>query len=640
MKYFIDYEIASLCVLGLLLVIYLMRRSIGSTTSKIFVWMLVCNFVSVLFNTISAYTISYPERVSLPLNYFTNIVYLLTVCLSAVIFFVYVVYVTGEKKYKRFLLWLTAAVVAADTLLLVTTPLTKLVIYFDGGEYTHGPLFVMLYVNCIPLIVSELLLFFKYRKKLNNLQVFTVFVFNFAMIAAIVLQMFIADLLIQDFVVSLFLVLLYISLQNPEDYIDKASGCFNQAAFYEILENRIVKKSPFTLIAFTLDDIQYVNRTLGVRAGNELLDGISVFLSKKFGRRNVFRLMGARYAVLLDERAKFTENGVISAVRTEFAKPYSKNNIEVLLSPFICVLHYPEFQLRPADINDALESAFKTLSDSRDKTVLEINEDSLKQKRRQSKIINIMKRAILYKGFDVYYQPIYDIKKGRFCTAEALVRLYDKELGFISPDEFIPMAEKNGMIIEIGEIVFRKVCRFLKETEKDDLGIEYIEVNLSAVQCIQENLAQRLSAIMAEYKVSPGKINFEITETAHSANENALQRNMDALIGIGSSFSMDDYGTGFSTANHLISLPLKIVKIDKSILWPAIEDAEALTVLYHTVNMLKALDKEIVVEGVENEAMEKLLTEMGCNYLQGFLYSKPVPQEQFIAFLREKNSAF
>ncbi|MGN0700571.1 MAG: EAL domain-containing protein, partial [Oscillospiraceae bacterium] len=91
--------------------------------------------------------------------------------------------------------------------------------------------------------------------------------------------------------------------------------------------------------------------------------------------------------------------------------------------------------------------------------------------------------------------------------------------------------------------------------------------------------------------------------------------------------------------NHLISLPLKIVKIDKSIIWPAIEDTEALTVLYHTVNMLKALDKEIVVEGVENEAMEKLLTEMGCNYLQGFLYSKPVPQEQFIAFLREKNGS-
>ena len=143
---------------------------------------------------------------------------------------------------------------------------------------------------------------------------------------------------------------------------------------------------------------------------------------------------------------------------------------------------------------------------------------------------------------------------------------------------------------------------------------------------------------MTENSISPDRINFEITETAHSVNEGVLRRNMDLLIGEGSSFSMDDYGTGFSTANYLISLPMKIVKIDKSILWPAMKDDEALVVLRHTVGMLKALHKKIVVEGVEDENMERLLIDMGCDYLQGYLYSKPVPGDKYLGFLRARHA--
>ena len=109
-------------------------------------------------------------------------------------------------------------------------------------------------------------------------------------------------------------------------------------------------------------------------------------------------------------------------------------------------------------------------------------------------------------------------------------------------------------------------------------------------------------------------------------------------VDMGSSFAMDDYGTGFSTATYLISLPMEIVKIDKSILWSAMKSKEALTVLTHTVKMLKELDKKIVVEGVETEQMASILTEMGCDYFQGFLYSRPVPPEKFVEFLEQNNA--
>lgn len=138
---------------------------------------------------------------------------------------------------------------------------------------------------------------------------------------------------------------------------------------------------------------------------------------------------------------------------------------------------------------------------------------------------------------------------------------------------------------------------------------------------------------MQEYNIAPNQINFEITETAGSVKADTLRRNMDKLIELGSTFSMDDYGTGFSTANYLVHLPLQLVKIDKSILWPAMEEREAFIILRHTVEMLKALHKKIIVEGVETQEMVDVLTEMHCDYLQGYLYSKPLPEEDYIAFL-------
>mgnify|MGYP000556151205 FL=1 len=249
---------------------------------------------------------------------------------------------------------------------------------------------------------------------------------------------------------------------------------------------------------------------------------------------------------------------------------------------------------------------------------------------------DIIERAFANHSFHVYYQPIYSIEKNKFVSAEALLRLIDEKEGFISPEVFIPAAEKSGAIHKIGDFVMEEVCKFIASDEYKKLGLEYIEVNLSALQCVQDQLADRLMAIMEEYGIDPEQINFEITETAGLANYDVLLRNMKNLISHGVTFSMDDYGTGFSTANYLITLPTDIVKIDKSILWPAMENQEAFVILRHTVEMLSSLNKKIVVEGVENAEMAKLLIDMNCDYLQGYYYSKPVQEEDYIAFL-EKN---
>lgn len=613
-----------------------MRRTYPTETNKAYFVMAIGCLVSTVSDLISIYSIACSDSLPIWFNYIINLTYLVSYNSVAIIYFQYVdTLIKPKKTLKRVIL---TYVISSDLFILLTSPLLHLGIYFDDNNvYRHGSLFVLLYVNAIVILVYVLYLFLRNRKKLNNYQTFTIIIFNVATIGAVLFQMVYPRQAIGNLVCVLLLMLFYISLQAPEYYIDINNGCYNQNAFYETIGRYMSKGNPFTLVTFTLDGFKYINQVLGVMAGNDIINSIVGFLHSTFGKKNVYRLNGCRF-VIINENGTGSEEVITSALFEYFKIPRAICQMDVLLTPYVCVVHHPDFAKTIEDINNAIDYSLNMGASSHAGKVVVASKESLYESRRKSNIIHIMKHAILYKEFEVYYQPIYHTETGKFSSAEALVRLRDEKLSFIPPDEFIPMAEQNGMIIEIGEIVFRKVCEFISKNDIKALGIDYIEVNLSFVQCMQEHLSRQLISIMEEYDVLPSQINFEITETAGFVKLNALRRNMDKLIEKGSTFSMDDYGTGFSTANYLVSLPLKLVKIDKSILWPAMKDKEAYVILRHTVNMLKDLHKVIVVEGVEDKKMADVLTEMNCDCLQGYLYSKPVPEDEYIKFLKEHMS--
>jgi len=255
-------------------------------------------------------------------------------------------------------------------------------------------------------------------------------------------------------------------------------------------------------------------------------------------------------------------------------------------------------------------------------------------------IEEIVKDAVQNDKLDVVYQPIYSVADKAFVSAEALVRLRDTTtLGFISPDEFIPIAEKRGMIMKLGELVFEKVCRFAKENDLQGFGIKYIEVNLSGIQCIDYMLPAQLQSIMKKYKISPSFINLEITETAAIESGDMLKKNMNKLRGMGCSFSMDDFGTGYSNLSQMVAVNYDLVKIDKSLIWPCFEEngEKALVILENIVNMLLQLGVKIVAEGVETVAQLNKLTMLGVDYMQGYFYSKPVNETDFISFVATHN---
>lgn len=311
------------------------------------------------------------------------------------------------------------------------------------------------------------------------------------------------------------------------------------------------------------------------------------------------------------------------------------DKFDLNLIPYVCLAKYPE------DI-DNFQSLISFGTDFHEKLPYNgevIHADGSTVKRMVSLLTgmdSIIERALANHGFHVYYQPIYSIEKKRFVSAEALLRLIDEKEGFISPEIFIPAAEKSGAIHKIGDYVLTEVFQFIASSEYKKLGLEYIEINLSVSQCMHHGLADSILESMSRYGVSSNQVNLEITESAASYDQSVMSENLEQLSAAGLTFSLDDYGTGYSNMYRIAALPLKIVKLDKTFVNN--QNSKMWTILQNTVRMIKDLNMEIVVEGIETEEMVKKFSDLKCDFIQGYFFSKPIPQREFVEFIDRWNN--
>ena len=213
------------------------------------------------------------------------------------------------------------------------------------------------------------------------------------------------------------------------------------------------------------------------------------------------------------------------------------------------------------------------------------------------------------------------------------IRKRDNEL--LSPGLFIPIAEKNGQIVELGERIFEKVCDFLKNTDATNLGIHYIEVNLSVVQCESENLPNQLISIVNKYQISPSLINLEITETASIRARKILLETMKKLITYGFTFSLDDFGKGESNLMYVVEMPVSIIKLDYDMSKAFFNSSKAKQVVQAVLEMSHGMSLKVVAEGIETREELDQITAEGVDYIQGYYYSRPLPVMDFLRFLQD-----
>ena len=226
---------------------------------------------------------------------------------------------------------------------------------------------------------------------------------------------------------------------------------------------------------------------------------------------------------------------------------------------------------------------------------------------------NEIKSALSEERFEIFLQPIYSVQEQKFVSAEALVRMRSNDGSIIMPNKFIPIAEMSGQIEQIGERVFELVCKLIHDHDITSIGLQYIEVNLSVVQCENPDLAPKFFRIMHRYGIDAKKINLEITESGAIKQKDILLENMEYLRKYGCSFSLDDFGTGESNLDYILNMPVDIVKFDRTMVNAYFKSEKARIMFESVTDMIKRLGMQIVAEGVEEQPQLEKLSKLGKN---------------------------
>lgn len=635
LRYHPQYCVSAVIATVILFVMYFMKRNYDTRKNRIFLIMLVDNFLAAFINITTFYVISYPKRYPLWACYLSNMLYLSVYNAMAVLFLLYVDSTTKIPRMQKPVKLMAGLILGYDLLIIWTSPFAHLVCYFDEDlNYLHGPLMVTLYVTASIAVVTANVMFWMVRKKFNFYQVFSITCFVFGIFGSVIFQVFHPRHVISNFAVAMALFFLYTAFENQAYYLYGDTPCYNKKAFVRTIHRLKKKEKPYGVLAVKLEEFENTVHLLGRIGAEQLPERIAERISQEFGKI-AYCIDGDTFA-LVDEEELDGESWA-KKMEKSFSSPFllevEGSSLSVNVKPVMTWIPVSGGDIEGYEMAEVLQN----LDDSISSGLVVVDDVGkwIQPVRREKEVLGILDKAIRNRSFEVYYQPIQEVVSGEFLCAEALVRLKDEEGRFISPEEFIPIAEKNGRIGEIGNFVFREVCRFISEERLTEKGVSYIELNLSPAQCRQKELADEFLKIMEEYGIAPHRINLEITETAEmeSLGMKKLHEIMNALHDHGVTFSLDDFGSGFAALNYLISLPVDIVKIDKSILWQAMKDEKSKTILKNTMFMIKEIGKSIVVEGVETEEMAEILRNFGCDYMQGYLYSKPITAEDYLKFL-------
>lgn len=417
-------------------------------------------------------------------------------------------------------------------------------------------------------------------------------------------------------------------------YTDLLTGLNGRQRLNEHLDARTAQEAPFALLFVDVDSFKVVNDTLGHAAGDELLKHLARQLVQHSPPGSeVFRISGDEFVILLtpEHPPEETAQHLISQVASQYHE-----GLGVLTTLSIGVACYPADARTPAQLLRHADSAMYSAKQMGRRQVRRYRPELDAVNERHGQLTRELGHALTAGQFHLVFQPIYHLDTLRIVKVEALLRWHHPKLGYISPAEFIPVAERSGLILPIGEFVLGEVCRAAKQWP--DL---IVTMNVSPMQLNSEGFVQQLSAALQRNELAPQRIEVELTETALFHDPQRATFSTAALCDLGVGLSLDDFGSGYSNLLRLGSLPLTGVKLDRSIA-EQLHDSRsrdfALAMIKATFLMTESLGVPLTAEGIENPDLVPELLSLGCTLGQGYGLNRPMTEQALSETLCKENA--
>ena len=598
---------------------------------RYFLYAALGTFFSSFFNIISVYNIAHFTKVPLFLCTFVTSLYffLLLFCPFIMTSYVCELTIQNEKKRKIFN-GILGSIQSLYLLFVIINFKTGWIFRFDPVQgYVRGPVKNITYLLSMVygiLIVSTIL---TQRKKLAR-RIFWVFIiYPFISLFFVAIQFVFPKLLLTGVASFTSVLFAYMTIQSYTLEINLKTGLMTETRLRKRLN---MKRKDGVLYILTIDNINMIQSSLDVSELNRMYLHLGEIMMANFPR-SAYILSMTRLAAIgknVDEVKERSEN-----ILTEIKKLCSDINsiIPIPIETYSAALPFSKEDKDYDSMIDLLNSMLVRAKASQLKNLQICDESVFVDRERKRYIYRILKRELTLESeqFQVWFQPIYSINNKKFEYMEALSRLKNTELGDIPPQEFVQVAENRGLIELLGFVAFEKVCKFISENRET---VQAVSINFSVYQMMNPKVVENVLNTIERFSLSPENIIMEITESIFIDNYELVMENMLALAKAGVKFYLDDFGTGYSNLTNVISLPFSTIKMDRSLVLAMEEGQKGVSLFFDLVSTFKGVGFKILVEGVETNNQNYLVERAGVDYIQGFLYSRPLPPDECVELLR------
>ena len=617
-------QLCGIAICLILAVFFKQQRKLDLETQSAFVkvWKIV--FLGLVLDISSIYILRYEEFFTHTFAMVVCNAYLLTILWKQVMGVLYIdTYISENHEFKQKEIWSYLIYGIVGSVVILVTPIEGMM---DRGRtgYHFGQATITAYILAIILLVRMIILIIQYRRQMTENSIISASIWISLCLTATLVQFFHNDWMIAGFASALGVMIIYLKLENPERFIDSDTGFFNKVGLQRCTRQLDETGEKVTMIYLDYEQVGYQMTVVDREVRLEVYRFFNTL-------KKVYVFRGAEEGILLTIRKDGDPMKTIKLIKERFEKTWGKYK-DTHLKIRMIYLEDTTVLKSAKDVKKIFNFVRHAKEYDEEEMVL-VDENIIKEAYKEEDVERMILDSIDKHRVEVFYQPIYSTVSKTFESAEALMRIRREDGKLVMPGEFIEVAEKRGSILQLGAEVFEGVCCFIEEHNMEKMGLHYIEVNLSAVQCAYKNLAQDLIETMNRHHVKPGYINLEITESASIGNEKTFLDNLYALKRYGVTFSLDDFGTGQSNLNYIVAMPVDIVKFDRGMTLSYFENAKAKYVMDAAMMMIKGMDLEIVSEGIENEEQLAIMEALGIQYIQGYYFSKPLPVNKFVEFI-------
>ncbi len=641
--YNLSIEYISLIIILIVILSFIWNKEIPSLQYRVFQCIYFGTFFSIVATITTTITSRHFTKLPLWLLEANKTIYFLLVPIVTVCLFFYSVVITQTSTTKKNIdkrWYLTAIPYGIYIIFVLSNYIFHHIFYFSPiVGYSRGPFFEITYVIAIIYFIGIILIAFLTRKTSKRNISLILFINVLLAVAVSIYQFFNKTTLVAGFASLSGTLISFLYVQTSNATTDKLTNVLNrQSLMYHMYRKSKIKQN-FSLFVYSIQNFKVINERFGLTIGDATIERIAQILQSQFPKNKVFRYSGDEFAILaptvderfekrIDEAYTILSNGI----------PVHERNLK--LSFVYTRVDYPEFSKNIKTLISTADYAISLLKEKSYKNNFLYDNSISKIMQYDTKIIDVLKSSLEHNYFEVYYQPIYSSEKGTFTQCEALIRLSGEYYNKYFPNDFIPVAEKTGIIVEMTYVIIEKVCkdfRYLIDTYGDSLEISSISINFPYKIFYQSNLLERTVSILEQYAISPSQIKIEITERSLISDEDIVKNAIEKMQNKGFLFELDDFGVEYSNMSVLLRLPINILKIDKSLLTISIETEQRRIFFSNLIKGIHAIGINVIVEGVENNEQLDFIQSCGCEYVQGYVFSKPLPLQDFIEFIK-KNS--